>query len=99
MSIEQIIDIELEKVEYDPSDLEIEDMDREYSPPECENDDCEHSPKYHVIDTKGFAGEVYVMKSGTMSALINGWLICEGCIDQAFKYIKSKIDRKLWAFK
>jgi hypothetical protein len=97
--IEDDIDIELEKVEYDTKLLEIEEIDRDDVLPYCENYDCDHSPKYVVQDLKGFDSNTYAIKSKTMMAWINGNAYCGGCLDKAYKYIKSKLDRKLWTFR
>jgi hypothetical protein len=40
----------------------------------------------------------YCIKVGTVCAFIEGKVFCNGCIDEVYQLIKSKLDRKLWSF-
>ena len=77
-------------------DIDIILIDRDiYYRYRCENDKCSKNPKY--TDKNG------IIKLGT-NVIIIGYhsyadYYCEECAEILYNKLKSKLDRKLWAFK
>ncbi len=80
--------------------LEVNVIKLEYAGQICYNKNCKRLPEYHW----NVIGDVWNIKQGAICAVIStgplsAVIYCNDCIDDIFKMIKSKLDRKLWTFK
>lgn len=65
----------------------------------CANLNCKHNPEYMI----NILGNVWYIKIDTTVAVITlggsrAEYYCRECIDEIYKYMKTKLDSKLWAF-
>ena len=78
--------------------FEVKTFKLEMSGVECGCSTCKRLPEYHF----NLIGHVYHIKQDTICAsiCIDGFkiIVCRGCIDEVYQYIKSKLDTKLWMF-
>jgi hypothetical protein len=79
-----MIDIQLHKIQYTGI--------------HCANKDCKRLPEYTI----NILGNVYYIKVDTTAVIISvgaaSEAYCGGCIDALYDMVKSKLDRKLWAY-
>lgn len=78
--------------------LDINLYKLQYTGIRCSNKDCKKLPE-SVIN---ILGSVYYIKIDTVVADIGirgtNEIYCHDCIPEVYKYIKSKLDPKFWAF-
>ncbi len=64
----------------------------------CAHPDCKKNPQYHV----NILGSVWHVKVDTPVAIVSMGgkeeIYCRACIDELYKFLKTKLDPKLWAF-
>lgn len=66
----------------------------------CFNVNCKHLSEYHYAK---YPNPSWKIKRGTICAFLEmpnfSTVYCFDCIDELYQVMKSKLDKKLWAFK